>query len=140
MGMNNAICVCNRVCILLIIIILFLTQTYSSKDDPYILYAALLGNSTCDMLTLKTLKYNWMAELNEIDQKLLRRWQQQHQFILKGFTDQYRPLVNQSMKYDLLPQKIEQNWHIPFVKDSKRTCRLSELNETPNEWFCFKVE
>lgn len=92
------------------------------------------------MLTLRTPKYDWMAELNEIDQKLLRRWIQRHQFILTGFTKEFRPLVNQPMKYDLLPQKIGQHWHIPYLKDSERICRLSELNETSNEWFCFKVE
>lgn len=90
------------------------------------------------MLTTEFPTYNWLNMLSRNDQAILSRWQQQHQFILRGFDKFGHPLIDHPLKYDIRPHKVDNYWHIPYLVNSKNISQLNELIETPKNWICIK--
>lgn len=71
---------------------------------------------------------------------IFRRWQQEHQYMIKWISDNGRITFEEPIQFDMNAHQVDGCWHIPFEDDSHCTFGTKSF-ELRKNWLCIsKVE
>ncbi|XP_004467968.2 mitochondrial ribonuclease P catalytic subunit [Dasypus novemcinctus] len=103
-----------------------------SKDDPFLLYAAMHSGNHCKIIT-KDLMRDHKACLRDVKtQRLFFKWQQGHQLeIINRFLGS-KIIFQHIPSHDTVVQTTGDSWHIPYDEDTVERCSY----EVPTKWLC----
>lgn len=101
----------------------------TTKDDPFMLYAALNSGINTKFVTTDHLRQHYHKLYDENLQKIFKQWQYTHQYYISP--ESYRLI--KPLQYDPFAQENNGCWHIPYREDSL----YSKLLHKPvNNWLC----
>ncbi|KAK3600908.1 hypothetical protein CHS0354_013285 [Potamilus streckersoni] len=96
---------------------LFLVEN-ESKDDPFLIYAALYSGKSSFIVTsdcLRTQKFH----LSEHMQFVFEKWQRARQIIILKVSENGRMDIKYPIEYDLAIQQDPGGWHIPYIAEKE---------------------
>ncbi|TMS20892.1 Mitochondrial ribonuclease P catalytic subunit [Larimichthys crocea] len=109
----------------------FFTENIS-KDDPFLLYAALHSGNHCQFVSRDLMRDHKACLPDGATRRLFFKWQRGHQLVLDGSVFTGRRVRFLSIpNYDTIVQTSEDSWHLPFDDTEDRSSC-----EVPLRWLC----
>ncbi|XP_048218454.1 mitochondrial ribonuclease P catalytic subunit [Perognathus longimembris pacificus] len=105
-----------------------------SKDDPFLLYAALNSGNHCKFITKDLLRDHKACLRDAKTQRLFTKWQQGHQLAIINSSLRSKITFQHILRYDTVVQTTGDSWHIPYDEDLVE--RYSY--EVPTKWLCLQ--
>nr|CAG4642767.1 EOG090X0CGF [Evadne anonyx] len=111
---------------------LFTTEN-TSRDDPFLLYAALHSGNKTKFLSEDIMR-DHLYRLGDYDLKMLfRRWQRSSQLQIKRVNSDGSIDIREPLKHSTISQFSDGRWHIPYDDG-----QLRYSYQLPNTWLCLK--
>ncbi|KAL3874712.1 hypothetical protein ACJMK2_037687 [Sinanodonta woodiana] len=96
---------------------LFLVEN-DSKDDPFLIYAALYSGKSTFIVTSDCLR-SQKFYLSEHMQFVFEKWQRARQIIILKISENGRMDIKYPIEYDLAIQQDPGGWHIPYIAENE---------------------
>lgn len=117
---------------------MFFSPHYSSDDDLYILYAALISGERTHFVSGDRMR-TYSQRMSPAGRVLFKEWQKQHQtcLILKEKNKKTFKL-QRPLKYKQCAHKnVQQQWHVPYIE---KPTEKQHRNVEAIKWTCFTFE
>lgn len=111
---------------------------HSSKDDPFIIYAALHGGPNTNIITHDMLR-NHAYLLGPEMKPVFQRWQQKHQYNIADISPDGILKLQPSIQYNVYGHKNNGIWHIPFMAEFNHKVTELYAYNMPEQWACFQL-
>ncbi|VVC27280.1 Hypothetical protein CINCED_3A023283 [Cinara cedri] len=109
-----------------------------SKDDPFLLYAAMYSGIQTKILTRDLMRGHKFLLNNSKMQNIFQKWLQKNRLILK-IRPQNEVFIRNPIPYLQTTQESGKGiWHLPY-EEIKEPGSWSKPNSSPDNWMCIKT-
>ncbi|KAG9268965.1 mitochondrial ribonuclease P protein 3 [Astyanax mexicanus] len=103
-----------------------------SKDDPFLLYAALHSGNNCKFVSRDLMRDHKACLPDSATRRLFFKWQRGHQLVVPWYVPGKKVRFQRELRYDTVVQSTPTSWHLPYDEDGEDRSSY----EIPQKWLC----